>query len=572
MKDNTATAGSANGTVDAVVIGAGHNGLVAALYLARAGWQTLVLERNVQIGGAVRSGEVTLPGFVHDLYATNLNLFLASPVYKELKEDLGRHGLAFAHSDRPYCNLFPDGKSLRIYQDVGRTVELLHAHNPADAVSWEQLYDRYRLFKETLMPLYHQALPSLAAGRTLLRAVDSIGLRRLLQQARIILNSTREMGSAWFDSPEARTLLATWGMHLDFGPDVSGGAMFPFVELFGDMEQGMHIVKGGASRLVEALAALLREAGGEVRTSAGVAEVLHDTRQATGVRLQSGETIRARRAVIANVAPTILFEHLISEAPLPGSFFQDVHDYRYGPGTMMIHLALDGPAPWQAEEREELQRFAYVHIAPYVEDLSRTYEQALNGYLPDEPLLIVGQTTAVDPSRAPEGKHILWVQVRALPSEIKGDAAGQIAASGWDEAKEPYARRVLDKLERYAPGLQALILGREVYSPLDLERANPNLVGGDSLAGSHHLRQQFLFRPFPNWSRYKMPLGNLYMVGAATWPGAGTHGASGYLAAQQLLGPARLQRQLVRGSAIAGGAALATAATAYWLARVLDDD
>jgi phytoene dehydrogenase-like protein len=162
--------------------------------------------------------------------------------------------------------------------------------------------------------------------------------------------------------------------------------------------------------------------------------------------------------------------------------------------------------------------------------------------------------------------------VRALPSEIKGDAAGVIAASGWDEAKEPYARRVLDKLERYAPGLRALILGREVFSPLDLERANPNLVGGDSLAGSHHLRQQFLFRPFPNWSRYKMPLGNLYMVGAATWPGAGTHGASGYLAAQQLLGSARLQRQLVRGSAIAGGAALATAATAYWLARVLDDD
>jgi phytoene dehydrogenase-like protein len=164
------------------------------------------------------------------------------------------------------------------------------------------------------------------------------------------------------------------------------------------------------------------------------------------------------------------------------------------------------------------------------------------------------------------------VQVRALPSEIRGDAAGEIAASNWDEAREPYAARVLAKLERYAPGLGALILGRQVYSPLDLERANPNLVGGDSLAGSHHLRQNFLWRPFPNWSRYRMPLGNLYMVGAATWPGAGTHGVSGYLAAQQMIGPGRLLRRLARGAAVAGGAALATTGAAYWLAKQLRDE
>jgi phytoene dehydrogenase-like protein len=343
-----------------------------------------------------------------------------------------------------------------------------------------------------------------------------------------------------------------------FGPDVSGGAMFPFLEVFADMEFGMSVVEGGASRMPEALAGLLRECGGEVRTNAEVSRILadgggRDGARVSGVELASGERIDARRAVVANLAPSVLFDGLLPDRLLPERFHSRARTYRHGPGTMMVHLALSGRPRWRAGG--DLDEFAYVHIAPYVEDLARTYTDSVNGVLPDSPMLVVGQTSAVDPSRAPEGGEVLWVQGRTLPSKIRGDAAGEIEAQSWDEAKEPFANRVMRKLERYAPGLGELVLDRAVFSPEDLERHNPNLKGGDSLGGSHHLRQNFVFRPFPGWSNYRMPLENLYMVGASTWPGAGTNVTSGYLAAKEIL---RKKGALLRRGLVAGGAAVGT--------------
>ena len=198
----------------------------------------------------------------------------------------------------------------------------------------------------------------------------------------------------------------------------------------------------------------------------------------------------------------------------------------------MIHLALDSLPDWRAGEA--LKRFAYVHVAPDLAMMARVYAEAASGLLPAEPVLVVGQPTAIDPSRAPAGKHMLWIQVRALPAEIRGDAAGAIAATTWDAAKEPYAERALDLLETYAPGLRGKILGRAVLSPLDLERENPCLIGGDNLTGSHHLDQNFLFRPVAGYSRYLTPVGKLYLCGAATWPGAGTGAGSGFLLAKTL--------------------------------------
>ncbi|MEZ0494085.1 phytoene desaturase family protein [Kineococcus sp. TBRC 1896] len=545
-------------TVDAVVIGAGHNALITAAQLARAGWDVLVAERNDEVGGAMRSGQVTQPGLVHDLYATNINLFLASPAYAELGEDLARHGFSPVVSERSYSNVFPDGTCLRVYSDAERTERLLGEHSQEDLAGWRGLHARYRSFMQGLMPLYSTTLPSLRAAAGAARAVRSLGFFDTLEIARTLTASTRELGDTWFSTPEAKALIATWGMHLDYGPDVSGGAMFPFLETFTDMEEGIAVTEGGISRLSEALAAVVREAGGQVRTGTAVERVLTDGRRATGVRLAGGEEVHARRAVVAGTMPAHLFDDLLGGDPAVSEQTRTrTARYRHGPGTMVVHLALDRPLDWAAEE--ELSQFAYVHVAPHVDDLARTYQQSMAGLIPDDPLLIVGQTSQVDPSRSPDHRQVVWVQVRTLPSTIRGDAAGTIGATDWDEAKEAVADRVLDKLERYAPGVRDSVLARTVFSPLDLERSNPNLVGGDSVGGSHHLWQNFLFRPWPGASTYQMPVENLWLTGAATWPGGGTNGVSGSLCARRILNPHPYRTRVTAtaaGTAAAVGAAV----------------
>jgi phytoene dehydrogenase-like protein len=554
---------SAGTTYDAVLIGAGHNGLVAAAYLARAGMSVLVLERSERLGGAVASGEVTRPGFVHDLFATNQNLFLGSPAFAELGEDLARHGLRFATTARPYSNVFPDGRSLRVYQDADRTRTLLERHNAADAAGWDRLLELYKRFAPLLFELYGTRIPSREALRQLAGAHRSLGADGLDELGRLVASSTRALGDDFFATPEAKALVASWGMHLDFGPDVAMGALFPFLELFTDMRNGMSVVEGGASRLPDALAALVREAGGELRASAPVQRVSVDGGRATGVELESGERVEARRAVVANLTPGVLFAGMVPPEALPDDFRRRVARYVYGPGTMMIHAALSGPLTWAADE--DLHEFGYVHVGPYVDDMARTYAEALAGLLPSSPTLVVGQTTAIDPSRAPAGRHVLWIQVRMVPPRIEGDAAGSIEARGWEDAKQPLAERVLDKLERYAPGARDRMLDWTVLGPDDLERHNPNLVGGDSVGGSHHLSQNLLFRPVPGWSSYRTPVDRLYMVGAGTWPGAGVNAISGRLVAKMIAGERARRRR--RTGALAGAGAAGAVALAAWRAR-----
>jgi phytoene dehydrogenase-like protein len=518
---------------DAIIVGAGHNSIACATHLAHKGWKTAIFERNPVAGGAVQTRELTLPGFRHDLGAMNLSLFAGSAFHKTYANELKSHGLEFAPVADCFASAFPDGRWFGVSADIEATAARIAAFSQADADTWRSLVAAFpaeagHIFGVLGAPMSAGAL--LSAGW---KAWRGKGVGGALDIARLMLASPRAWLDETFESEHVKATLAAWGMHLDFAPDIAGGAVFPYLEAMANQSFGMVLGKGGADTMIRALQGMLRQAGGEIFTDAEVVEILTDSGRATGVRLANGETHKARVAVIANVAPGAL-GRLLAKGSGDAGFDTAMKKFRHAPGTMMIHLALDGLPDWTAGE--ELKRFAYVHLAPSMDAMALAYTQATAGLLPSAPVLVVGQPTAIDPSRAPEGRHALWVQVRVLPAEIKGDAAGEIAPAHWDAVKERYADRALGIIEGYAPGLGKKILGRSVFSPADLERENPNLVGGDQICGSHHLSQNFFYRPARGYARWNTPVDALHLIGAATWPGAGVGAGSGFMLARQLAG------------------------------------
>ncbi|NUB43619.1 NAD(P)/FAD-dependent oxidoreductase [Fertoebacter nigrum] len=518
-------------TYDAVLIGAGHNALAAALHLAAKGWKVALFEGAASPGGAVKTGEYTLPGFRHDWAAMNLSLFAGSPFFKAYGAELGTLGLEFAPVADCFASAFADGSWLGVSTDLATTTARIAALSPADAATWQRLVQAFpgeaaHIFALLGSPMNLRAFASF--GWKLWRAK---GARGSLDLARFLAQSPRAWLEETFESPQVRALLGAWGMHLDFAPDVAGGALFPYLEGMANQSFGMVLGKGGADTVIRALVAAVQARGGVVECNAPVARIIHHGAHATGVELRDGRRITATRAVIAGVAPQAL--RRLAGATPDAAFDARMAGFAHAPGTMMIHLATSALPHWPDTA---LQRFAYVHLAPSLDQMARTYQQAKAGLLPDEPVIVVGQPTAIDPGRAPDGQHVLWLQVRMAPGTILGDAAGQISARDWPTAAQPFANRALDILERYAPGTRASILGQRIVTPAELEAENPNLVGGDQVCGSHHLHQHFLYRPARGHADGSTPITNLHLTGAAVWPGAGTGAGSGYLLAQKLAG------------------------------------
>lgn len=518
-------------TFDAVLIGAGHNALAAALHLAARGWKVGVFEQAAVAGGAVKTGEYTLPGYRHDWAAMNLSLFAGSAFFKAYGAELAEKGCDFVPVSRPFASAFPDGSWVGVSTDPAETKAAIAAHSAQDAATWESLLAGFPARAESLFGLMGSPMRFRAVASFMFKTLRGRGIAGSLDLAQFLLLSPRRFLTRTFESPKVQAMLGAWGLHLDFAPDIAGGGLFPYLEGMAGQAFGMALGKGGADTIVKALVAAIRDRGGVVETGVAVARILHDGSRATGIELADGRQVPAARAVIAGVAPSGLLRLTGTTKP---AFDQAMRGFAHAPGTMMIHLAMAGLPDWAAGAH--LQRYAYVHLAPSLDQMARTYQQAMAGLLPDEPVLVVGQPTGQDPSRAPEGKHVLWLQVRMAPGTIRGDAAGRIAATDWAEAAEPFAERALDILERYAPGTRAKILGRRIVSPAELEADNPNLVGGDQICGSHHLSQNFLFRPARGHADGSTALANLHLTGAAVWPGAGTGAGPGWMLAQRLAG------------------------------------
>lgn len=522
------------GEFDAIIIGAGHNSLACASHLQKRGWSTAIYEKNEYPGGAAKTLPLTEPGFRHDFGAMNLSLFAGSAFHKKYVNELKSAGLEFVPATECFASAFPDGRWLGVGTDLAATTQRIAQFSSSDAEKWTELVSEFPQEVEAIGSILGSPMSMRAMAGNLWRIWRSKGTGGTLELARLMLSSPRAWLDANFQSDQVKATLGAWGMHLDFAPDIAGGAVFPYLESMADQTFGMVIGKGGADAMTSALAGFYEKAGGTLVTDAEVAQITTDNGSATGVRLASGEEFRARKAVIANVAPGALVGSLLPNGTGNQKFDAQARDFTHAPGTMMIHLALDSLPDWTAGDA--LKEFAYVHLAPSLEVMAKAYGHAIAGTLPDTPVMVVGQPTVLDPSRAPEGKHVLWVQVRVLPATVKGDALGELEPAHWDALKDRYADRVLDIIESYAPGLRKKILGKSIFSPLDLEREDPNLVGGDQICGSHHLSQNFFFRPVPGYARWNTPVSKLHLVGAATWPGAGVGAASGFMLAQQLAG------------------------------------
>ena len=517
---------------DAIIVGSGHNSLACASHMVAKGWTVLILEKAEIAGGAVKSGEYTSPGFIHDWATMNLSLFGGSAFFKKYQEELMSHGLEFVATQDCFASVFPDDKWLGIRNDKLKNLTQISKFSTQDSKAWEVLSQKFPDEAETIFKLLGNRLNYRSLFSLFFSIMRKKGISGAMDFIRFLLMSPRAWLDEKFESKHLKATLAAWGMHLDFSPDTAGGALFPYLEAMTNQSFGMVLGKGGADTIIKAMTNFIKSNGGQILFKSEVCEIIHKNSNVSGVRLKDGSIINAKRCVIANVSPSALLK-------LTGKFEDKRYTnalvkFKHAPGTMMIHLSMDNLPNWKASK--DLKKFAYVHVAPSLSQMSKTYQQAIDGILPDRPVIVVGQPTSVDNSRAPSGKHILWVQVRMVPGQINGDAAGEIAGNDWSQIKELYANRVLDILEGYAPKIKKSIITRSVVSPIDLEKDNPNLVFGDQICGSHHLTQHFIFRPVRGYTDGTTPIHNLYHTGAAIWPGAGTGAGSGFLLGQKIAG------------------------------------
>ncbi len=522
---------------DAVFVGSGINALASAALLSKAGWNVCVLERSDELGGCIRtSADLTVPGFTHEVLASWHPLFTGSPAYAELKPDLDRRGVEYLNTELPTGSAYPDGSAAFLTTSLEENVAELSRHAAADGQAWEAMFNGFMANADLSFGVLGTELWSpagLGLGRQALRR---FGRRGLLQYVGGVVASCRDWLGDTFESDAAHGLLAPWVLHTGLGPDQATSGFMTQVIACALQLGGMPVPKGGGVVLVDGLAGIVRDAGGEVRTGVEVERILVSGGKATAVRLAGGETLRAERAVVAGVTPTQLYGQLLGSGDVPGGVTRAAERYRYGRGEMQIHLALSELPDWYGDER--LARTAIVHVTPGLDGVSRAVNEAERGLLPAEATIVCGQPLAVDPSRAPDGSSIIWIQLQELPAgRVKGDAAGEldVGEGSWtEELREAYADRITARLGRHIQNLERATLKRVVLSPADIEALNVNLVGGDIYGGSCALDQNFLFRPLAQAPGHRTAVDDLWHIGASTHPGPGLGAGSGYIVYKEL--------------------------------------
>ncbi|MEV6595940.1 NAD(P)/FAD-dependent oxidoreductase [Actinoplanes sp. NPDC051346] len=501
---------------DAIVIGAGHNGLVAANLLADAGWDVQVLEATPHPGGAVRSGYVTAPGYLSDLFSSFYPLGFASPVLSGL--ELGAQGLEWTHAPDVLTHLLPDGRAATVNRDLETTMASMEQFAPGDGERWKRAYEDWHDVSAHMLKVLFTPFPPVRSGLGLAR---HLGVGGSLRLARRLVLSVRELGGELFHGEGAQLALAGCALHTDLSPEEAGGGVYGWLLAMLGQEVGWPVPVGGAQRITSALVDRLLERGGRIDYESPVSRVLVGGGKAMGVRTADGRNWRAGRAVIADVPAPTLYLDLVGSRWLPPRLTEDFAHFRWDGATVKVDWAVDGRMPWK---NPAAAGSGTVHLGADLNGLTRYSAQLATDSMPSHPFLLLGQMTTADASHSPEGTESVWAYTH-LPHRSHWEA----------DDIEAHVARMEAVLEEHAPGFGRMVVGRNVFSPADLEAENPSLVGGALGGGTAAAFQQLFLRPIPGLGRADTPVDRLFLASASAHPGGGVHGAPGANAARAAL-------------------------------------
>jgi phytoene dehydrogenase-like protein len=517
---------------DAIVIGGGHNGLVNAAYLAKAGKKVLVLERRHVLGGAAVTEEI-IPGFLFSECSYVVSL-LRPEIIREL--DLPRHGLEILPLDGTFSPML-NGDYLWRMNDHARSQREIRRHSRIDA----EAYDEFSKMMTPMCRFVKPLLSMIPPDPTTLNPRDLKQLHFLMQRFRSLSSDERytliqlmTMSAAdfldqWFETDVLKATMSASGIIGTFlGVRSPGTAYVLLHHYMGEIDGAFRswgFSRGGTGAISNAIGAAAREAGVEIRTQAAVQKILVQNGRATGVVLKNGDEISAN-VVSSSVDPHLTFEKFLEPSELPGDFLEAVRRYKYRGSSGKVNIALDGLPDFKAMPGSGPHLRGAISISPGIEYMERAYDDAKYGHFSRRPYIDMVIPSLTDPSVAPAGKHVLSCFVQYAPYKL--------AEGTWDDQREAFGDTVVNTIAEHAPNIKKLIIGRQVLTPLDLEREF-GLTGGNIFQGELSLEQLFFLRPVPGWAYYKTPIHNLYMCGSATHPGGGIMGAPGRIASQVIL-------------------------------------
>ena len=521
-------------TYDAIIIGGGHNGLVTAAYLARGGKKVLVLEQRSLVGGCSVTEEIW-PG-----YRVSTAAYLSSLVQDRIVQDLDLEhwGYHVDPKDPSFFSPFLDGRYLFFWGDEKRTLEEIAKFSRRDAETfprYEAHLEQIARFVESLLLTTPPDFPPSRPGDFLEYLKIAARLRKLSRRetvglVKIFTQSASDLLDEWFESPELKVTLATDGViGANGGPRSAGTAYILMHHVMGGVggKRGLWgFVRGGMGAVSEAIASAARHAGAEIRVDASVARVTVRNGEATGVVLKNGEEIGAKM-IASNLDPRRTFLSLLDEKELDAEFVQGIRKFRIEGTSLKMNLALNGLPDFRAlPGTPGPQHRATMHLCPSIDYVERAWDDAKYGRPSQKPLLEMTVPTMYDPSLAPAGRHIMGIFLQYAPYTLR--------EGNWDDLREPFAERVLDVIEDYAPNIRSIIVERQTLTPLDLERRF-GITGGNIFHGEMSLDQMFVMRPLAGWARYRTPIRGLFLCGSGAHPGGGVMGAPGYNAAREML-------------------------------------